>query len=467
MNVNVIRIVKANTSTARRAVAKLCGRLAAMEQLDSAPYRARVKALFGKVLRPEAVVARILDDVRAHGDAALVRYAKKIDGVPLTPKNLRVSDAERRKAAARVSPKLRAALELAAERITDYQRRLMPADIALRAAKSGARGVKCGLAWSPLRRAGLYVPGGTAAYPSSVLMNAIPAQVAGVKELAIASPCGKDGRLSAGVLCACEILGIREIYRLGGAQAIGALAFGTKTIRPVEKIIGPGNLFVMLAKRAVFGHVDIDMLAGPSEVLIIADSSARADFIAADLLAQAEHDALASCVLLTDNAALANAVASELKSQLATLPRKQIAEASLRDWGLIVVTKSLDACVDLANDLAPEHLEILTRNASSLAKQLTTAGAIFIGPHSTEPLGDYVAGPSHTLPTGGTARAFSGLSVYSFLRRTGLIEASAHGLHFLSDAIATLADAEGLEAHKRAVLIRTKIQNSKFKIQNY
>ena len=454
MKKRVVEIVSAGTPAARRAVAKLCGRLGAMERLDSAPYRARVKALFGKVLPPEAVVARILDDVREKGDAALIQYAKKIDGVPLTPKSLRVSDAERRAGAKSVSPKLRVALELAAERIADYQRRLMPSDIAPRPSKNGPPGVKSGLAWSPLRRAGVYVPGGTAAYPSSVLMNAIPAQVAGVKEIAIASPCGKDGAMSAGVLCACEILGIREIYRLGGAQAIGALAFGTKSVKPVEKIVGPGNLFVMLAKRAVFGHVDIDMLAGPSEVLIVADDSARADFIAADLLAQAEHDALASCVLVTDSAPLAASVALELTKQLETLPRRHIAEAALRDWGLIVVTPGLDASIALANELAPEHLEVLTKSASAVAKQLNTAGAIFIGPHATEPLGDYMAGPSHTLPTGGTARAFSGLSVYSFLRRTSVIEADAKGLKELSNAIATLADAEGLEAHKRAVLIR-------------
>ena len=450
----IIPIVHAGTPAAKRAVAKLCGRLAAMEQLDSAPYRERVKALFGAVLAPDAVVARILADVREKGDAALIDYAQKIDGVPLTPKTLRVSDAERTAAAKSVSPKLRDALELAAERIADYQRRLMPADITPRASKNGPPGVKSGLAWSPLRRAGVYVPGGTAAYPSSVLMNAIPAQVAGVKEIAIASPCGKDGALSAGVLCACEILGIKEIYRLGGAQAIGALAFGTKSVRPVEKIVGPGNIFVMLAKRAVFGHVDIDMLAGPSEVLIIADSSARADFIAADLLAQAEHDALASCVLVTDNTELAKAVSNELQKQLATLPRRQIATDALRDWGLIVVTSGIEASIELANQLAPEHLEVLTKDAASVAKKLHTAGAIFIGPYATEPLGDYMAGPSHTLPTGGTAAAFSGLSVYSFLRRTSIIEADAKGLKNLSDAIATLADAEGLEAHKRAVLIR-------------
>lgn len=455
MKNSVIQIVRAHTPAAKRVIAKLNGRLAALEQLDSAPYRARVKALFGKVMPPEAVVARILADVRRDGDAALLHYAGKIDGVTLSAKTLRVSASERRAGAARAPKKLRAALELAAERIAEYQRRLLPADVPLKASRA-PESVKSGLSWSPLRRAGLYVPGGTAAYPSSVLMNAVPAQVAGVKELALASPCAKDGALSDGVLCACEILGIEEIYRLGGAQAIGALAYGTQSIAPVEKIVGPGNLFVMLAKRAVFGQVDIDMLAGPSEVLVIADAAARADFIAADLLAQAEHDALASCVLVTDSAALASEVARELEAQLATLPRKHIAAAALRDWSLIAITRSLDESIALANSLAPEHLEVLVENPRALIPRLTTAGALFLGPYATEPLGDYLAGPSHTLPTGGTARAFSGLSVYSFLRRTSLIEADAQGLAALADSIAELADAEGLEAHKRAVLMRRR-----------
>jgi histidinol dehydrogenase len=456
-----MRIVQSESPAAKTALQKLCGRLAAMERLDTAPYRERVKKLFGKVLSPSAVVARILDDVRAKGDSALIQYARKIDGVKLTPSNLKVSDSERRAAAARVSPALRSALELAARRIAAYQQRLMPAGVPLRSDINGPAGVRSGLAWSPLRRAGVYVPGGTAAYPSSVLMNAIPAQVAGVKEIAIVSPCGKDGALSDGVLCACEILGIGEIYRLGGAQAIGALAFGTNSIKPVEKIVGPGNVFVMLAKRAVFGHVDIDMLAGPSEVLVLADDSARPDFIAADLLAQAEHDALASCVLITSSARVATETAAELQRQLKTLPRRSIAEAALRDWGLIVVTPSVETSIELANELAPEHLEVMAADAKSIAKKLVTAGAIFMGAHATEPLGDYLAGPSHTLPTGGTARAFSGLSVYSFLRRTSLIEADAKGLAELSGAIAALADAEGLEAHKRAVLIRSDATQSK------
>ncbi|HYF48101.1 MAG TPA: histidinol dehydrogenase [Planctomycetota bacterium] len=453
---SLIPAVRFPSSQARRALAKLGGRLGAMERLDSAEYRARVKKLFGKVLPPDAVVSRILSDVRSKGDAALFGYAQRIDGVKLSKKNLRVSDAERRAAFRRTSPALRAALELAAERIADYQRRLLPGNIPLAPASGGPPGVKTGLSWSPLRRAGVYVPGGTAAYPSSVLMNAIPAQVAGVEEIAVATPCDRDGAVSDGVLCACEILKIEEIYRIGGAQAIGAFAYGTESIPRVDKIVGPGNLFVMLAKRAVFGQVDIDMLAGPSEVLVLADESAKPSFVAADLLAQAEHDPLASCVLVTDSVKLATAVQAELKRQLADLPRAAIAAASLRDWGLIVVTRNMKNAISVANEFAPEHLEILTRKPRELAPQLTTAGAIFLGPYATEPLGDYLAGPSHTLPTAATARAFSGLSVYTFLRRTSLIEADRNGLEELTEPISVLAAAEGLEAHRRAVVMRTR-----------
>jgi histidinol dehydrogenase len=452
----VIPIVRAGTPSATRQMAKLSGRLSAMERLDSAEYRKRVKSVFGKVLRPDQVVARILEDVRDDGDAALIAYSRKLDGVKLNPKSLRVSDAERRAGFRRTAPAVREALELAAERIADYQSRLMPRDVQTRAAKGGPPGVKSGLRWSPLNRIGAYIPGGTAAYPSSVLMNIVPAQVAGVKEVAAMTPCGRDGEVSDGVLCACEILGVKEIYRLGGAQAIGALAYGTKSVAAVDKIVGPGNLFVMLAKRAVFGRVDIDMLAGPSEVLVIADKSANPAYIAADLLAQAEHDVLASCVLLTDSLMLANAVAAELLSQLKDLPRRTIAQAALKNWGLFVITRSIDQAVELSNQLAPEHLELMTRSPRSLIPRLNSAGAIFVGQHATEPLGDYIAGPSHTLPTGATARAFSGLSVFTFLRRTSIIEADAAGLNALAEPIAVLAAAEGLEAHRRAVVRRSR-----------
>jgi histidinol dehydrogenase len=450
----VIPFFNALTPAARKALQKLSGRLSVLERLDSAAFRARAKAVFGKPLRPDQVVDTIIQRVREKGDAALLELTRKIDGAELTARTMRVTTQELNAAYRATDPRVRKALELASRRIADYQRRLMPADVSSKPAKGGPAGVKTGLLWSPLRRAGLYVPAGTAPLFSSVPMLAVPAQVAGVKDLAVASPCGKDGRINDGILCACEILGVKEIYKLGGAQAIAAFAYGTKSIRATDKIAGPGNLFVMLAKRAVFGHVDVDGLFGPSEVLVIADGSARADYVAADLLAQAEHDPLASCVLLTDSAKLAAAVQGELAKQLATLPRRDFAAPALRDWGLILVTRNLDEAVTIANDLAPEHLEILTRTPRKWVKKLTTAGALFVGPHATEPLGDYIAGPSHTLPTGGTARAFSGVSVYTFLRRTSVIEADAAGLRALAPAIEALAEAEQLEAHRRAVALR-------------
>ena len=450
----VIPIVIAGTPAAKRAIRKLSDRLAAMERLDSAPNRARAKRIFGRPLSPVDVVSRILSDVRTQGDPALFSYCRKIDGVALNRTSLRIASSERKAAYRRSSPALRAALKKAAARISEYQKRLMPKNVALESAHVGPPGVRTGLRWSPLQRVGIYIPGGTAAYPSSVLMNAIPAMVAGVKEIAIATPCAPDGAVSDGVLCACEILGLQEIYRMGGAQAIAALAYGTRSVKAVDKIAGPGNLFVMLAKRAVFGTVDIDMLAGPSEILIVADSSAKAGHVAADLLSQAEHDVLASCVLLTDSAKLAQSVALELERQLSDLPRRGIAAAALRDWGVVIITRNVAQSIALANQLAPEHLEIQTRNPRQWLPKLTTAGAIFVGPYATEPLGDYLAGPSHTLPTGGTARVFSGLSVYTFLRRSSVIDADAHGLHALAGSIDVLARAEGLEGHRRAVEIR-------------
>ncbi|MCY3023501.1 MAG: histidinol dehydrogenase, partial [Planctomycetota bacterium] len=379
-----------------------------------------------------------------------------IDGASLTRQTLRVSDAERRAAFRKTDPRVRKALELSAARIADYQRRLMPAPVVPVAARGGPAGVRSGLLWTPLQRVGLYIPAGTAPLFSSVPMLAVPAQVAGVRDIALATPCDRRGAVNNGILCACEILGLREIYKLGGVQAIAALAFGTQTVPRVDKIAGPGNLFVMLAKRLVFGHVDIDMLAGPSEVLIIADDAASPGYVAADMLAQAEHDVLASCVLVTTSRILAQRVVAELRRQLANLPRRVIAAAALRDWGLILVTRSLGQATALANRLAPEHLEIMTRRPRALVPRLTTAGAIFVGAQATEPLGDYMAGPSHALPTGGTARAFSGVSVYTFLRRTSVIEADAPGMAKLAAPTASLAAAEGLEAHRRAVAIRAQ-----------
>jgi len=450
----MLTIARIGTPAARSILTRLRSRLAALEALDTKPYRTRVKKIFGQVLRPEQVVARILHDLKTHGDAALFKYTKRIDGFALNTRNVRVTRAELMAGYRRTPKTVREALALAAHRIAEYQQGIMPEQVPLHTGCCGPQGIQTGLLWTPLRRVGVYVPGGTAAYPSSVLMNTLPALVAGVQEIALATPCGADGKLSDGVLCACHMLDLKEVYRLGGAQAIGALAYGTKSVPAVEKIVGPGNLFVMLAKRAVFGHVDIDMLAGPSEVLVLADQTARAAWVAADLLAQAEHDVLASCILVTDSLKLAEAVRAEAAKQIESLPRRAIAAASLRDWGAVLVAKDLNEAVAIANELAPEHLEVMTKNPKQLVGRLTSAGAIFLGPHATEPLGDYLAGPSHTLPTGGTARAFSGVSVYTFLRRTSLISANAKGLTEVSEALQTLACAEGLEAHRRAVAIR-------------
>lgn len=453
----VLCSVRLGTADAQKALKKLKSRLSAFEQLDHASFRERAKKVFGRALTPSEVVTEILATVRKNKDKALFDYAERIDGIKLNRGTLKVTPAERKAGYKKTPKNVRAALELSAARIADYQTRLLPADIPSEPAKNGPPGIRTGLRWSPLTRVGLYVPGGTAAYPSTVLMTAVPALVAGVRELAVCTPCGRNGEVNQTLLCACEILGLKEVYKLGGAQAIGAMAYGTETIRPVDKIAGPGNLFVMLAKRAVFGHVDIDGLFGPSEVLVIADSSANPRFIAADLLAQAEHDVLASCMLVTDSSKIADAVQAELARQLESLPRKEIAAAALKEWGLIVQVPNLQQAVTVANSLAPEHLELMVRNPAPLIPQLTSAGAIFVGGHATEPLGDYIAGPSHTLPTGGTARAFSGLSVYTFMRRTSIIEADADGLYALAPAISALADAEGLEAHKRAVLERLTV----------
>jgi len=451
-----IPVLHTGTAAAAKALRRLASRLSALENLDSAGLRARTRRIFGKALRPDQVVARIVAHVRSRGDSALLAYAKLIDGVSLTRATLRVKDPEMRAAYRRTPALLRKALELSVARIAEYQRRLLPAGLAPEAAKAGPAGVRSGLLWTPLRRVGLYVPAGTAPLFSSVPMLAVPAQVAGVKDIAVATPCRRDGKVDEGILCACQMLGLKEVYKLGGAQAIAALAFGTRTIAAVDKICGPGNLFVMLAKRAVFGHVDVDMLAGPSEVLIIADDSAAADCIAADLLSQAEHDALASCVLVSTSRRVAEKVLEELERQCLQLPRRQTAAAALREWGLVLIAPNLDEAVRTANLLAPEHLEIMVRNPRRLVPKLNAAGAIFVGPHAPEALGDYVAGPSHALPTGGTARAFSGVSVYTFLRRTSVIEADAPGLAELAEPTMVLAEAEGLEAHRRSVACRLR-----------
>jgi histidinol dehydrogenase len=395
-------------------------------------------------------VLEIIADVRARGDEALKSYTEKFDGVRLD--SLRVTDEEIERAYQNVSAEMLRIIQEAAENIRDYHERQKRESWIT----TKEDGTMLGQKITPLDAVGLYVPGGTAAYPSSVLMNVIPAQVAGVKRIVITSPPNKDGTLPAGVLVAANELGVKEIYKIGGAQAIAALAYGTETIRPVDKIFGPGNIYVALAKREVFGQVAIDMIAGPSEIVVLADETAKANEIAADLLSQAEHDERASAILVTPSMKLALAVAREVEKQLETLPRKAIASASLENYGAIYVTETLAEAVEVVNELAPEHLEVMTAEPMQLLGQIRHAGAIFLGRFSSEPVGDYFAGPNHVLPTNGTARFSSGLSVDEFVKKSSIIFYSEPALKQNAEKIATFARLEGLEAHARAVEERFK-----------
>jgi histidinol dehydrogenase len=397
----------------------------------------------------DQVAAAIIADVRTRGDAALIEYTDRFDKLSLTPQTLRVTDSEIEAAVAACTPEQLDALETARSRIETYHLRQKPADSWSR----DALGVESGWRWSAIEAVGLYVPGGTASYPSSVLMNAIPAKVAGVERLVMVAPTPR-GEGNPLVLAAAKLAGIDEIYRIGGAQAIAALAYGTGTIAPVAKIVGPGNAYVAAAKRRVFGTVGIDMIAGPSEVLVLADASANPDWIAADLLAQAEHDTAAQSILITDDAALADAVERAVEGQLRTLPRAEIAGASWRDFGAVILIGALDTAIPLVDRLAPEHLEIITAEPERLAGRIRNAGAIFLGGHTPEAIGDYVGGSNHVLPTARSARFSSGLGVPDFMKRTSLLKCDPAALRALSDAAVALAESEGLQAHARSVTIR-------------
>ena len=395
-----------------------------------------------------AQVAAIIEGVRAGGDEALADFTQRFDGLDLRATGFRVTASEI-EARDRVDKTTRAALQLAHDRILSHHKRQLPKDDIYK----DQLGVELGSRWTPVGSAGLYVPGGTASYPSSVLMNALPAKVAGVPRIVMVVPAPK-GVLSPLVLMAAELAGISEIYRIGGAQAIAALAYGTESIAPVAKIVGPGNAYVAAAKRQVFGQVGIDMVAGPSEVVVIADSDNDPAWIAADLLAQAEHDAAAQAILITDDAEFARAVELAGEAELAVLKRAETARASWRDFGAIIQVESLDEAPAIADRLAPEHLEIATRDADAVAAKVRDAGAIFIGRYTPEAIGDYVAGSNHVLPTARSARYASGLSVYDFLKRTSLLKLDANSLAALGPAAMTLAEAEGLDAHRRSVAIR-------------
>ncbi len=397
----------------------------------------------------DAAVAAIIEDVRARGDEALVDHSLRFDRVDVAKLGLKIGAAEIEAAIAACEPTALKALKLAHDRVMDYHRRQRPADLRF----TDALGVELGWRWRPIDAVGLYVPGGAASYPSSVVMNAAPAKVAGCGRLAMVVPT-PEGHVNPLVLAAARIAGVDEIYRVGGAQAIAALAYGTKTIAPVAKIVGPGNAYVAAAKRRVFGVVGIDMIAGPSEVVILADRSADPRFVAADLLAQAEHDEAAQSILVTDDQGLARAVRSEVDRQLVDLPRAKIARASWRDNGAIVLCPSLEAALPLIERLAPEHLEIMTRDAETLAERIANVGAIFLGPQTPEAIGDYVGGSNHVLPTARSARFSSGLGVLDFMKRTSLLKCDAQSLRVLGPAAVALGKAEGLEAHARSVELR-------------
>ena len=397
----------------------------------------------------EAAARAIVDDVAHRGDIALLEATRKFDRLDLDAARLRVTAAEIDAAINACDAKTLEALELARNRIESFHRQQLPVDQRF----TDALGVELGWRWSAIEAVGPYVPGGTAAYPSSVLMNAVPAKVAGVARVVMVVP-SPDGKLNPLVLAAAQLGGVSEIYRVGGAQAVAALAYGTATIAPVAKIVGPGNAYVAAAKRLVFGKVGIDMIAGPSEVLVISDQSGNAGWIAADLLAQAEHDVNAQSILVTDSAALADEVERAVEAQLATLPRAQIARASWNDFGAVMLVKNLDQAADLANAVAAEHLEIMTSDPERLAAQIRNAGAIFLGPHTPEAIGDYVGGSNHVLPTARSARFSSGLSVLDFMKRTSILKCGPDQLRALGPAAMTLAQAEGLEAHARSVGLR-------------
>ncbi|MEJ0075242.1 MAG: histidinol dehydrogenase [Alphaproteobacteria bacterium] len=397
----------------------------------------------------EQAVRAIIADVAARGDAALIELTQKFDRVRLETAGLRVTSTELDAATAACDKDALDALTLAHGRIEAYHRRQLPKDDRF----TDALGVELGHRWTAIEAVGLYVPGGTAAYPSSVLMNAVPAKVAGCPRIVMVVPV-PDGKLSPLVLAAAKLSGIDEIYRVGGAQAVAALAYGTATIAPVAKIVGPGNAYVAAAKRLVFGKVGIDMIAGPSEVLVIADRDANPEWIAADLLAQAEHDTAAQAILITDDAALADAVERAVEGQLKTLPRSSVAGASWRDFGAIILVGKLDDAVALTDAIAPEHLEIETHDPEPLAAKIRNAGAIFLGSHTPEAIGDYVAGSNHVLPTARSARFSSGLGVLDFMKRTSVLRLDAAALGKLGPAAIALGKAEGLDAHARSVAMR-------------
>lgn len=441
----IIQASKVGEKTIERLLTK-----AAFDEVELSPkVREANKKTFGKDLPAAELVRQIVGDVRHEGDAAVLRYTKLIDRVDFAPKDFLVSEAEYAAAEKEADPAVVASLRKAAANVRKYHEEQKPNSWMTYREK----GSILGQSLIPLDRVGIYVPGGTAAYPSSVIMNAVPASVAGVSEIIMMVP-PKNGKMNPYVLIAAREAGVKRIYKIGGAQAIAAMAFGTETIPRVDKITGPGNIFVTLAKKEVYGHCDIDMLAGPSEILIVADETADPVYTAADMLSQAEHDPLASSIVIVTDVALADKIAVEAEKQLAKLPRQEIARASLDRNGCIIVAEDMMQAMRFANTSAPEHMELLTKDPFQLLPYVRHAGAVFLGAYSPEPLGDYFAGPNHVLPTGGTARYYSVLNVETFMKRTSLISYTQGALSDVSEDIIRLAETEGLEAHANAIRLR-------------
>jgi len=446
-----MRILNYSNSKDRTAIEKLIRREPLLSLQGAGSRASLTKKTFGKNLTPEQVVDRIVDDVRQKGDKALFSYTQKFDGFAINAKNIRVTQAEIKTALKQLSPAIKTALQIAIRNVRAFHTKEKPSNWF----HNGSQ-VASGQRWVPVDRAGLYVPGGLASYPSSVVMNVIPAKVAGVKEVVVVTPVKKDGKVNPTVLAAAALSGADTILKIGGAQSIAALAYGTKSVPAVDKITGPGNLFVALAKRKVFGQVGIDGFPGPSEVLILADGTVPASWVAADLLAQAEHDEMAMPLMATTSLKYANEVAQEVDLQVQRLKRRSIAQDSLKSRGAVILVKNRKEAQDFSNRFAPEHLEILAKDAKKWLPELKHAGAIFIGTSTAEAFGDYTAGTNHVLPTNGTARFSSGLSVFEFLKRTNLLEVKKPGLKALGKATMDFAEEEGLGAHAESIRYRIK-----------
>ena len=444
-----MNIIDARKMTASE-IAQLMKKPAFDECTLSPRVQAGVTAMFGEPLTAAQVVDKIVADVRMTGDEKLLYYTSLLDKADLATFSLKVTEEEFASAQAVVKPSTMAAIKRAIANVKKFHEEQMPKSWLTNREFGSMLGQKV----TPVDSVGIYVPGGTASYPSSVIMNAVPAKVAGVQRIVMAVPQGQDGKVNPYVLATAAEIGITEIYKMGGAQAVAALAFGTESVPKVEKITGPGNIFVTLAKKAVYGHCDIDMLAGPSEILIVADETADPAYLAVDLLGQAEHDPLASAILVTDDLAVAEATVKQLEVQLAKLPRAEIAALSLTNQGKIIVAKDMETVIEMANLSAPEHLEVITKEPFALLPFIRNAGAIFLGAYSPEPLGDYYAGPNHVLPTGGTAKFYSVLNVETFMKKTSIIAYTAQALAAVSEDIIEMAEAEGLRAHANAIRVR-------------